>query len=100
VKLGISSLVRYIVCAVLTLDGFAPASIVAPLGTVAILCNALIAPLVFHETFRLRDFMGIVFSIAGAVTIVLSAKTQEEKVSFLSCWVDIVITGSNLGSNH
>ena len=32
-------------------DGFAPASIVAPLATVAILCNALIAPLVFHERF-------------------------------------------------
>ena len=62
------------------LDGFAPASIVAPLGTVAILCNALIAPLVFHETFRLRDFMGIVFSTIGAVTIVLSANPQEEKV--------------------
>jgi len=62
------------------LDGFAPASIVAPLGTVAILCNALIAPLVFNETFRLRDFMGIVFSTTGAVTIVLSANPQEEKV--------------------
>jgi magnesium transporter len=47
---------------------------------VAILCNALVAPLVFHETFRLRDFTGIVLSTAGAVTIVLSAKTQEEKV--------------------
>jgi magnesium transporter len=64
----------------LRLDGFAPASIVAPLGTVAILGNALIAPLVFHEAFRCRDFMGVVLSAAGAVTIVLSAKTQEEKV--------------------
>jgi magnesium transporter len=62
-------------------DGFAPASIVAPLGTVAILCNALIAPLVFHETFRLRDFSGIVLATAGAVTIVLSANPQEEKVN-------------------
>jgi len=50
------------------------------LGTVAILCNAVIAPLVFHEAFRLRDFTGIVLATAGAVTIVLSAKTQEEKV--------------------
>jgi magnesium transporter len=62
-------------------DGFAPASIVAPLGTVAILCNAVIAPLFFHEKFRVRDFTGIVLATAGAVTIVLSAKTQEEKVS-------------------
>jgi magnesium transporter len=61
-------------------DGFAPASIVAPLGTVAILCNALIAPLVFHEKFRKRDFLGIVLATAGAVTVVLSAETQEEKV--------------------
>jgi len=63
------------------IDGFAPASIVAPLGTVAILCNALVAPLVFHETFRLRDFSGIVLATAGAVTIVLSANPQEEKVT-------------------
>jgi Magnesium transporter NIPA len=82
------------------IDGFAPASIVAPLGTAVILCNALIAPLVFHETFRLCDFMGIVFSTTGAVTIVLSAKTQEEKVPFMRGWVDLVISGSNLGSNH
>lgn len=60
----------------------------APLGTVAILCNALIAPLVFHERFRLRDFTGIVLSTAGAVTIVLSAKTQEEKVRLSSMDVD------------
>ena len=63
-------------------DGFAPASIVAPLGTIAILCNALIAPLVFHETFRFRDFMGVVLSALGAVTIVLSAETKEDKVIF------------------
>jgi hypothetical protein len=56
---------------------------VAPLGTVAILCNALIAPLVFHETFRFRDFTGIVFATVGAVTIVLSAKTEEVKVVLL-----------------
>lgn len=62
-------------------DGFAPASIVAPLGTVAILCNALIAPLVFKEKFRIRDFIGVVLSTVGAVTIVLSAKNEEEKVS-------------------
>jgi uncharacterized membrane protein len=65
----------------LMVDGFAPASIVAPLGTVAILCNAVVAPLVFHEKFRARDFTGIVLATAGAVTIVLSAKTQEEKVT-------------------
>ena len=58
----------------------------APLGTVAILCNAVIAPLVFHETFRLRDFTGIVLSTAGAVTIVFSAKTLEEKFSPEDIW--------------
>jgi hypothetical protein len=34
---------------------FAPASLVAPLGTVTVVSNAIIAPLCLGETFRRRD---------------------------------------------
>ena len=46
--------------------------------------------------------MGVVLSTAGAVTIVLSAKTEEEKVPSLSffCEINLVITGRHLESDH
>ena len=60
--------------------GFAPASIVSPLGVVALVSNCRIAPFMLKETFRRRDFFGVVIAVAGAVTIVLSAKTSETKI--------------------
>jgi magnesium transporter len=60
--------------------GFAPASIVSPLGVVALISNCVIAPIMLKEQFRWRDFWGVVVSIGGAVTVVLSAKHQERKL--------------------
>ncbi|KAM3507203.1 hypothetical protein MY11210_007239 [Beauveria gryllotalpidicola] len=60
--------------------GFAPASIVSPLGVVALVSNCIIAPAMFHEKFRQRDFLGVVIAVAGVVTVVLSAKTEETKL--------------------
>ncbi|RMZ78991.1 hypothetical protein DV737_g3625, partial [Chaetothyriales sp. CBS 132003] len=60
--------------------GFAPASIVSPLGVVALVSNCLIAPLVLKEPFRQRDFWGVVVAILGAVTVVLSADQNEAKL--------------------
>lgn len=60
---------------------FAPASVVAPLGTVALIANCFIAPLMLHERFRKKDVVGIAFSIVGAVTIVLSSKSENKSVS-------------------
>ncbi|TQS38356.1 hypothetical protein Golomagni_01138 [Golovinomyces magnicellulatus] len=60
--------------------GFAPASIVSPLGVVALISNCLIAPILLKERFRLRDFWGVLVAITGAVTVVLSAKQKEQKL--------------------
>ena len=49
---------------------FAPASVVAPLGTVALVCNAIIAPVVLKERFRVQDLIGIIVAIGGAVVVV------------------------------
>jgi drug/metabolite transporter (DMT)-like permease len=59
---------------------FAPASVVAPLGTTALIANCFIAPLMLHERFRKKDIVGIGFSIVGAVTIVLSSKSSNKSV--------------------
>lgn len=66
--------------------GFAPASIVSPLGVVALISNCVIAPMLFKEVFRKRDFWGVIIAIAGAVTVVLSANTQETKLEPHDVW--------------
>lgn len=66
--------------------GFAPASIVSPLGVVALISNCVIAPLFFGEIFRARDFWGVVIAVAGAVTVVLSAKQEETKLEPHDVW--------------
>lgn len=69
--------------------GFAPASIVSPLGVVGLISNCLIAPFMLKERFRQRDFWGVLVAIAGAVTVVLSAKTSEKKLSPEHLWAEI-----------
>lgn len=69
--------------------GFAPASIVSPLGVVALISNCIIAPVLLKERFRQRDFWGVLIAIAGAVTIVLSAKNSETKMGPHDVWAAI-----------
>ena len=66
--------------------GFAPASIVSPLGVVALISNCIIAPCFLHEMYRRRDFLGVLVAIAGAVTIVMSAKSDEKKMGPHEIW--------------
>ncbi|KAG5929373.1 hypothetical protein E4U42_006113 [Claviceps africana] len=72
--------------------GFAPASIVSPLGVVALISNCIIAPVMFHERFRARDFWGVVIAVAGVVTVVLSAKQEETKLEPHDVWDAITTT--------
>lgn len=66
--------------------GFAPASIVSPLGVVALISNCVIAPIMLKEQFRLRDFWGVVVAVAGAVVVVFSAKQEEKKFGPHEIW--------------
>ncbi|KAK9470767.1 magnesium transporter NIPA-domain-containing protein [Dipodascopsis tothii] len=58
--------------------GYAPASIVSPLGVVALISNCIVAPIFFHEAFAMRDLAGVVTAVAGAVTVVISSSTAGE----------------------
>lgn len=69
--------------------GFAPASIVSPLGVVALVSNCIIAPAMFNEKFRGRDFWGVVIAVAGVVTVVLSANQEETKLEPHDVWAAI-----------
>ncbi|KAK3494536.1 magnesium transporter NIPA-domain-containing protein [Neurospora hispaniola] len=66
--------------------GFAPASVVSPLGVVALVSNCIIAPIFFKEVFRRRDFFGVLIAVAGAVIVVLSAESQETKMGPHEVW--------------
>lgn len=72
--------------------GFAPASIVSPLGVVALISNCVIAPIFFKERFRSRDFWGVLIAVGGAVTVVFSADTQETKLDPHAVWEHITST--------
>ncbi|GAB7323230.1 hypothetical protein MBLNU13_g05719t1 [Cladosporium sp. NU13] len=71
--------------------GFAPASIVSPLGVVALISNCLIAPLLLHEKFRWRDAIGVVIAVGGCVTVVLSASDSNPRLDPEIIW-DLITT--------
>ncbi|KAJ3988123.1 magnesium transporter NIPA-domain-containing protein [Lentinula detonsa] len=60
---------------------WAPASIVAPLGTFALVANCLFSPLIQGERFRKRDIFGITIAIIGAVTVVLSSNASNGRLN-------------------
>ncbi|KAG0370277.1 magnesium transporter NIPA-domain-containing protein [Gamsiella multidivaricata] len=61
--------------------GYAQASIVAPLGTVALVSNVILAPLMLKEPFRKRDLVGIVIAIIGTIVVVINSKESEIKLT-------------------
>lgn len=66
--------------------GFAPASIVSPLGVVALISNCIIAPFFLKERFRKRDLLGVIIAVGGAVTVVLSANDSNPKLGPKEIW--------------
>jgi drug/metabolite transporter (DMT)-like permease len=56
---------------------FAPASVVAPLGTFALIANCFFAPIILKERFRRSDILGVMLSICGAVTVVYASKSSN-----------------------
>lgn len=66
--------------------GFAPASIVSPLGVVALISNCIIAPFMLKEPFRKRDALGVIIAVGGAVTVVLSASDNNPKLGPHEIW--------------
>ncbi|KAF8914083.1 magnesium transporter NIPA-domain-containing protein [Gymnopilus junonius] len=59
---------------------FAPASVVAPLGTFALMANCFFAPILLGEYFRLRDLLGVLIAVIGAVTVVLASNASDVRL--------------------
>ncbi|ORY76361.1 magnesium transporter NIPA-domain-containing protein [Protomyces lactucae-debilis] len=65
---------------------FAPASIVAPLGTTALIANVFLAPLLLKERFRRIDLLGVAIAIGGAVTVVSSVPPDQPELKPKQIW--------------
>jgi len=50
---------------------FAPQSLTAPLGSISLISNVIIAPLVNKEVLGKWDLAGIFFIVAGSVIVVV-----------------------------
>ncbi|KAJ7283838.1 magnesium transporter NIPA-domain-containing protein [Mycena rebaudengoi] len=59
---------------------WAPASVVAPLGTFALMANCVFAPVMLGERFRKRDLFGILIAVIGAVTVVLASNASDTRL--------------------
>ncbi|KZO98033.1 DUF803-domain-containing protein [Calocera viscosa TUFC12733] len=87
---------------------YAPASIVAPLGTVALIANCIFAPLLLHERLRKLELFGVALAIIGAVTVVASCDSKDIRFSpdglikailqplFVAYTIIYIISGSTL----
>eukprot|EP01135_Chromosphaera_perkinsii_P009535 Nk52_evm1s1794 gene=Nk52_evmTU1s1794 len=75
-----------------TAYAFAPAALVAPLGTFTVISNAFIACLFFGEVFRWRDAMGIALSVVGVFLVVLVGPKTDKSVTVDELISDILET--------
>ncbi|KXJ16072.1 NIPA-like protein 2 [Exaiptasia diaphana] len=76
--------------------GFAPASLVAPLGTTTVIANAIIAVVFLKEKVRYQDAFGVLLAIVGAfLLITFSTKefaelTGSELAFYMKQWPFLV----------
>ena len=60
--------------------GYSPAILVAPLGTVALITNAIIAPIFLQEKIEQNNLIGIALAVLGTIMIVLASTSTDEPV--------------------
>uniref|UniRef100_H2YXM0 NIPA-like protein 2 n=1 Tax=Ciona savignyi TaxID=51511 RepID=H2YXM0_CIOSA len=79
--------------------GFAPASLVAPLGSVAVVANAVIAVVFLREPLTTSSMMGVTLVLMGSLTLIsFSAKsrpvlTSNQIIEYLKAWTFILYIG-------
>ena len=61
--------------------GMAPASVVAPVGSVGVLVNQFIAVVFLGEALRLRDLAGLAGVVTGVVLIILAVPESGDVLS-------------------
>lgn len=59
--------------------GFAPASIVSPLGVLALVSNCIIAPIFFNEKIAKQNYTGVAISVLGILFIITSVNPSQSQ---------------------
>lgn len=59
--------------------GFAPASVVSPLGVLALVSNCIIAPIFFNEPIAKRNYTGVGISVLGILLIITSVNPSQSQ---------------------
>ena len=74
--------------------GYAPASIVTPIGSIGVVTNVLITTLVLKEPFTMKNLIGVIFVIVGIVVVVLFAPLTVIFVGSANLWEDVIYTSN------
>lgn len=61
--------------------GLAPAAVVAPVGSVGVVVNEIIAVTFLKEPLRMRDVVGLFFIIGGVVLVIVTVPESNEQLS-------------------
>lgn len=69
---------------------FAPQSLTAPLGSISLISNVIIAPLINKEVLGKWDLAGIFFIVAGSVIVVVFSGIVAQGMSVSWCCVVIL----------
>jgi drug/metabolite transporter (DMT)-like permease len=57
--------------------GIAPASLVAPMGAIAVISNAILSRIILKESSSYKSYAGVVCALGGTVLIILNAPTKQ-----------------------
>ena len=74
--------------------GYAPASIVTPIGSIGVVTNVLITTFVLKEPFTMKNLIGVVCVIVGIVVVVMFAPLTVIFVGSENLWEDVIYTSN------
>lgn len=77
--------------------GLAPASVVAPVGSVGVFFNEIIAVVFLKEPFRKRDAFGLLGVVAGVVLIIIGVPQDEKPLNAMILRHEIFTNGVAYG---
>ena len=70
--------------------GVAPASLVAPIGAIAVILNAMLSHLVLREAGSCKSYAGAVCALSGTILVILNAPTRPTSSDDSQIYSDVV----------
>lgn len=64
--------------------GLAPASVVSPLGVIALVSNCIVAPIFFNERVSRQHIKGVIITVLGILLIITSVQTMASNTNYFA----------------